>query len=74
MLVCRRCCQDISVETMGGYFTCNEACDFNICINCYDIPNNCHPSGGPSENALESESLWEDSLMYIDFPKSAKNN
>ena len=25
---------------MGGYFSCTEQCHFNLCVDCYDIPNN----------------------------------
>ena len=39
-IVCRRCSQNILLEVMGGYFTCHDTCDFSICVNCYDIPNN----------------------------------
>ena len=30
-IVCRRCLDEIVVEAQGGYFSCTESCNFNLC-------------------------------------------
>lgn len=37
-LVCNGCKESFSISSRGGFYSCQDTCDFNICVKCARCP------------------------------------